>query len=326
MLNERGLPSVTLIIPTFNRADLISETLKYAFSQTVRFSEIIVIDDGSTDDTAAILKQYGAELRVIRTTNQGVQAARNRGVREATTEYVVFCDSDDLLLSNYVEVIFDWLARHKACNSIYINFNKFNFEKSEPDHFTQAPREFFEGAILNEQFVSDIPDLYARHLVTCALYLTGLAITKDLYEKIGGFDESFKGVGAEDSEFTLRVISSGNTALCRLPLAKIRRHSGNDSGDSLRMTVGSVKILEYILNHHERARAYRLVIRSEIDRLRRDAAIVAFSKKDFETTKTMLSHDFADPLSVKFILKKIIIHLPNRLRDIAWRLTQTSKD
>ena len=84
----------TLIIPAYNRGDLIAQTLQSAFTQSIHFDEIIVVDDGSTDDTPSVLKQFENRVKVIRTENQGVQHARNTGVTAALHERVIFCDSD----------------------------------------------------------------------------------------------------------------------------------------------------------------------------------------------------------------------------------------
>jgi glycosyltransferase involved in cell wall biosynthesis len=86
---------LSIIIPTFNRAALIGRAIESAFQQAAPDDEIIVVDDGSTDDTRSIVQSAGGQVRYLHQENQGVAAARNHGLREATADLVAFLDSDD---------------------------------------------------------------------------------------------------------------------------------------------------------------------------------------------------------------------------------------
>lgn len=117
--------TISLVIPTYNRAHLITETVRSALNQTRAFSEIIVVDDGSQDNTAEVVAPYADRIKFIRTDNAGVQAARNTGVEAASSAYVTFCDSDDLLDPDFVETIGDWLTIGPAVELVYTNLVKF---------------------------------------------------------------------------------------------------------------------------------------------------------------------------------------------------------
>jgi len=95
--------TVSIIVPTYNRSDLLIEALDSALRQTRVPDEIVVVDDGSTDDTAATLARYGAPVVAIRQANRGVSAARNLALEHATGDILLFLDSDDLLLPTCVE-------------------------------------------------------------------------------------------------------------------------------------------------------------------------------------------------------------------------------
>lgn len=93
-MNEPS-PTISVVIPTYNRSALLPEALQSVFAQTYGDYEVVVVDDGSTDDTPRALQPFADRLRCVHQTNQGEAAARNRGVREARGEWIAFLDSDD---------------------------------------------------------------------------------------------------------------------------------------------------------------------------------------------------------------------------------------
>jgi glycosyltransferase involved in cell wall biosynthesis len=88
-------PSVSVVIPTYNYGKFIAEAIEGVFAQSLTASEIVVIDDGSTDETETVLRKFGDRVRYIKQSNQGVSAARNRGVAETKSELIAFLDADD---------------------------------------------------------------------------------------------------------------------------------------------------------------------------------------------------------------------------------------
>lgn len=96
-------PLVSVVIPTYNRAGIIAKAVSSVLTQTYREIEVIIVDDGSTDDTSAALAEFGERIRVIRQSNAGPSAARNRGAAVARGEYLAFLDSDDIWLPGKIE-------------------------------------------------------------------------------------------------------------------------------------------------------------------------------------------------------------------------------
>lgn len=313
---------VSLVIPTFNRADLIAATIDSALSQTMPFAEIIIVDDGSTDATTAVIRRYGAQLRVICTENRGVQAARNTGVQAASSAYVTLCDSDDLLQPEYVSVIAPWLGRHDDIDMVYVNFCTFDASAVQADKFSQAPENWFEGATTEGVFLWDIADLYRRTVAYQPLFPTGMMFRRRFYQDLHGYDVGFNRVGGEDWEFTLRAIAAGRIALCRSPLSRIRKHAGNDSGDLVRVLLGEVRILEHALACHDNAGQYACVMRASILARRIDAFHAAFAAGDFVTTGDVLPLLGRTGLGLGFALKKLIASLPGGVRQQVWQMTQ----
>src|SRR5713101_4378980 len=86
---------ISAVIPTYNRGHIVGRAIESALGQELAPSEIIVVDDGSVDNTRSVVESYGQAVRYVRQSNRGVSAARNRGVKEAAYEWIAFLDSDD---------------------------------------------------------------------------------------------------------------------------------------------------------------------------------------------------------------------------------------
>lgn len=319
------LPTISLVIPAYNRADLVAETIESALDQTWPFSEIIVVDDGSTDNTPTVLAQYANRITVIRTTNCGVQAARNTGIAATKTDLITLCDSDDLLEPTLSETLAAWLGAHPDIDCCFCNFITFDQHGTYSDKFSQAPAGYFDGAIeQDDRFLTGIPDLYRRMLEFQPLFQSGLTFRKAFFNAIGGYDLRFKGIGAEDWEFTLRAAACGNIALCAYPLARVRRHPGNDSANAMHMNIGEVEILEFGLRNHPNAAKYQTAILKTIDDRRIRAFDAAFALGNFPLAKNILANISTPPDAVNFHLKRVITVLPTVIGKPLWNLTQNT--
>ncbi|WP_394778176.1 glycosyltransferase family 2 protein [Undibacterium sp.] len=314
--------SISLVIPTFNRAKLVVNTVESALRQTLPFTEIIVVDDGSTDGIQEALAPFGNRISCIRTPNCGVQAARNTGVAAASSEYVTLCDSDDLLQVDFVSTVAPWLGSNSFCDILYSNFVCFDSKKVHADKFSRAPKGYFYGAQSDGDFLYDVPDLYGRTISFQPLFPTGSTFKKAFYESIGGYNPALRGVGSEDWEFALRAIVFGRLALCTKVVTAIRKHDKNQSQDNLRQTIGETKILEYALKHHAAAVAYKETITASIKKRRQNAFDSAFSRGNFDTANEVLSFISERPSSLKFRTKTAIMALPPTVRNAVWRVSQ----
>ncbi|MES2900202.1 MAG: glycosyltransferase [Pseudomonadota bacterium] len=313
---------LSLIIPSYNRGDLIGETILSALTQTVPFVEIIVVDDGSTDNTLSVLAEFGDRIKVIEQANGGVQRARNVGVAHARGQYIVLCDSDDLLEKDYVAMALGALRLRPETDAFYCNFRTFTGDEIHNDKFSQGPADWFDGAQRDGDIVWDVPDIYARTVTFQPLFMSGCLIRKAFYEELGGFDTQFNNVGGEDWEFTLRCLALGNVTVAQRPLARIRKHGSNDSADPIRMVRGTAQILEYALQAHPKAQQYRDHIRRGIEERRLSVFHVAFSHGQFDVAEEMLGLLEHKPTDANFILKRTITGLPGWMRTPLWKLSQ----
>jgi glycosyltransferase involved in cell wall biosynthesis len=196
--------SVSVVIPTYNRRLLVGRAIESVLAQTRPADEIIVVDDGSTDDTFAWLNtQYGDRITCIRQSNQGVAVARNTGLKTATCTFVGFLDSDDI-----------WLPEKLALQIPVL---------SDPSISLAATNWCWEGAPEDDQFsalgfLSPKPMEIDREplLRLCDRQDHGLIVPscifrRDLIEKLGGFDTSLR--ISEDMDLLYRLADEGAFAV-----------------------------------------------------------------------------------------------------------------
>lgn len=179
---------VSVIIPAYNRAWCLPEAIDAVLAQTYRDYELIVVDDGSTDGTASILKTYGDKISRRRQTNRGVSAARNLGVQKARGELIAFLDSDDLWKP-------EKLARQVA------------FFDRHPDAMICQTEEIWirRGVRVNPKQRHRKPSgwIFEPSLALCLVSPSAVMMRRELLEKTGGFDETLP--ACEDYDLWLRV-------------------------------------------------------------------------------------------------------------------------
>jgi glycosyltransferase involved in cell wall biosynthesis len=133
-MRPKHMPLVSIVIPTYNQPVFLREALDSVFAQTFNDYEIIVVNDGSTDDTAEQLKRYGNRIRAIDQSNQGTGPARNRGMDEAVGRYIAFLDHDDLWHPSKLETQVAYMQSHPDCVGSSVPFaysttpDKINFD------------------------------------------------------------------------------------------------------------------------------------------------------------------------------------------------------
>jgi glycosyltransferase involved in cell wall biosynthesis len=187
-------PQVSIIIPTYNRAWIIEEAIDSVLAQDYTEFELIVVDDGSTDQTSDVLNAYGNDIKVLCQKNKGVSAARNRGIAEASGKFIAFLDSDDL-----------W---HPQKLSAQIDF--FN---QTPDALICQTEEIWvrNGLRVNPKKRHKKPSgmIFKPSLKLCLVSPSAVMIHRGLFDRVGGFDETL--AACEDYDLWLRIS-------CRFPI------------------------------------------------------------------------------------------------------------
>ncbi len=179
---------VSVIIPTFNRAQLVGEAVVSALGQEAVDFEVIVVDDGSTDDTRSVLAAFGAAIRPVFQPNRGVSAARNTGIRTANREWLAFLDSDDLWLPRKLRRQLDFLLERpdfKICQTEEIWLR--NGRRLNPRNYHQKPQGY----------------CFPRLLERCLISPSAVVIHRGVFDEVGFFDESLP--ACEDYDLWLRI-------------------------------------------------------------------------------------------------------------------------
>ena len=138
------MPKISVIIPTYNRSSLLKQAIDSVLQQTFNDFEVIVVDDGSTDDTRDVIKQIGDErIRYFYKDNGGASSARNLGLIKAQGEYISFLDSDDLWPENYLEIMVSNLEKMPDYGAAYSLFKNYSsdgrvVDEVENDYFTSG--------------------------------------------------------------------------------------------------------------------------------------------------------------------------------------------
>ena len=276
---------VSVIVPTFNRAALIGQTIDSLLAQTTAPAEVIVVDDGSADDTEAVVRRYGSQVRYHRVEakgsgNIGPSAARNVGVSLAKSTWIAFCDSDDLWLPTKLE---RQLRIHALCPTVEYSFTDFSHVVSgawEPQsRFAQAPPGYWEEqrrVLENGIWIYEV-SFYERAVRFQPVAPSTVLMSKRRFDALGGFCERFSRGLFEDVEFALRNAGHPPVGVLAEPEVGIRRHDGNRSADMLANWLDQVKILEYILATHAAAKACAELLGDEIQKRRGYAAGRAFA-------------------------------------------------
>ena len=249
----------TIVVPTYNRADLIAETLDALLAQTQRPAEIIVIDDGSTDTTQQGLAPYNQSVTSVRIENSGELVARNTGLRAAKTPLVAFCDSDDIWSPDCLATLSAQWRTTPELLACYANFRFLrNGTLSDDTKFNGAPEDFWNGlkqtSANSGVFESQIID---RLLQFQPFFPSCMMVAREKFIAAGGWDEGTTRLVGCDFATALRVGANPPIAVVHCPLVAIRKHAQNFSADTEKMNLGDANVLEYVLPHSPGTRPFR---------------------------------------------------------------------
>lgn len=287
---------ISAVVPAYDATGYLAETLASVRGQTEPVDDVVVVDDGSGDETAAVARSQGARV-VEHAENRGVAAARNTGVRAAENEWVAFLDADDLWKPRKIERQYDVVRRHPDVRVVF----------SDREH-TRG------GEIVRRRFLPDHPpyrrvektrlgdDVHRLDRASLGRALfpgnflkpSTLLLHRDLFERVGGFDERFTAPGSlvgtcEDQDLALRLVVHTDPVVVEEPLVSYRLREGSVSSDTVGLKVGYAYLSDRVMAHPERypegAPEY---FRDRKPQVLREAALVCMHDGDFETASLLL--------------------------------------
>jgi glycosyltransferase involved in cell wall biosynthesis len=235
-------PAVSVVIATYNRANYLAETIDSVLSQSFQKFELIVVDDGSTDETRRVVAPYGSRVRYLYEENRGPSAARNLGARNASAGWISIQDSDDLCLPKHLETLYGYANKHPESGMVFANGSYLG----GPAHNRETIIPAAKSRRLAEQGVR-LEDLFDKSIVR----LQAALISKRCYDDVGGHDESLR--ISMDLDLTFRLISRYPVAYLDEVVFSYRRHSGNISGNQELRLLENIRVIEKLLGQNVEA-------------------------------------------------------------------------
>lgn len=229
-------PTVTVVIPAFNCEAYIVETLKSVFAQTYAATEVIVVDDGSSDQTRERVSEFRGRVQYVRQENAGVSRARNRGIACAKGEYIAFLDADDIWLPDKLMKQVAMLSAEKNKECVHTNYALLLISSSG---WTESPAKW-EPARKN--YLSEF--IHGRRF-----RMSSLLVSKKCIDDIGGFDEKIPGRYSEDLDLFLRISEKVRIGYIGDPLVLYRRHGNSTTatGHARELAVCDLYVFEAAL-------------------------------------------------------------------------------
>lgn len=234
-------PLVSVVIPVYNGAKYLREACESVLSQTYEPLELIVVDDGSTDDSPQVIRSYGSRVASIRQDNGGVSRARNTGIQAAKGEYVAFLDQDDWFLPDKIA---RQVERFRADGSLGLVHTGILQYSSESQSYVKGIYQNISTDPLEGWCYDRL--LFANGIINSSVMVRKTALTLS-----GGFDETMPGNTIQDYDLWLRI--ARRFPLCYVPesLTVIRLHREQGTWDRRAMLKEEVRLMERVLTIEE---------------------------------------------------------------------------
>jgi len=226
-------PLVSVVIPTYNRAEWIGGAVESVLSQEFQNYELIVVDDGSTDETPKVLERYSDRIRMIRQANCGVSAARNTGVASSNGDFIAFLDSDDL-----------WLPGKLSRQVVF-------FQQNSDARICQTNEIWIRNGVRvnpGKRHRKRSGQIFAPSLRLCLVSPSAVMLRKKLFDDIGGFDEDLP--ACEDYDLWLRIGSRYPIYLIDEPLIVKRGGHEDQLSKTPKLDVFRIRSLVKLLDAH----------------------------------------------------------------------------
>lgn len=238
-------PNVSVIIPTYNREDVISRAIDSVLEQTYTDYEIIIVDDGSTDNTEEVINELQREhdeITFFSQENAGAAVARNHGIRKANGNYIAFLDSDDQWLPEKLETQLELFRESDQANLGFVGANKIIY-KCDSDDEVVSKKDFYQSRFSEKEQPFTLEDFLS---LKNPISPTTALISAKALEDVGGFDPECP--PHEDFELWIRLREQYDFETTWTPLAKYRDWEEGISKTT--MSGKKARVKSYIMNKH----------------------------------------------------------------------------
>jgi len=259
------LTNISVIIPVFNRESTISRAIDSVLNQTYKSLEIIVVDDGSTDKTAEILKSYSNNIKVIHQKNSGVSVARNNGIKNSIGEWIALLDSDD-----------EWLPNKLKLEVDYINEN-LDMKILQTEEIWIRNGKRIDPKKYHKKIAGNI---FQKSLELCLVSPSAVIFKRSLFNEIGEFDEDLP--VCEDYDYWLRVSLKYPVGLIKkYGIIKYGGHSDQLSQKYWGMDRFRIQSLEKIINNKslDKQEKQKIINNKSLDKQEKQMVLNTLLKK-----------------------------------------------
>ncbi len=300
---------VSVIIPTYNRAEYVTQAIDSVLAQTYADYEIIVVDDGSTDNTKAVLLPYMDRIRYIYQENAGASAARNTGIKAAKGDWVAFLDSDDEWLPGKLAVQIRAVESHPQLVAHTVNVDLSNYGNHDQTSFLHCgfPLKDEEGIIKAPLL------LHFKHRTI--VMPPAVICRKDIVVQAGLFDESLS--ICEDYDFMCRIALQGSWGYSTRVLAVVHRRpegiknlSADRYSDAIKRCSSLIKTHSKLLKNQKLTKRERSVTAKLLSSNYRELGQHLLLKEDYKRARESFRLAFHSYLSVKSISWSMVSKLP----------------
>ncbi|OGB33428.1 MAG: hypothetical protein A3F78_22320 [Burkholderiales bacterium RIFCSPLOWO2_12_FULL_61_40] len=220
-LTDRGYPLVSVVMPAYNARPFIEESIASVLSQDYPSIELIVVDDGSSDGTTEAVARWGDRVKVIRQTNAGPAAARNRGIAQAQGEFLAFLDADDVWLPGKISLQVQYLQDHPEVGVVFGDFLHWHAQTDGSFLRPPTPPEPNPHCAIEP---AQSGWIYTDLLLDSTICIITAMVRRSVVQTVGGMDEAL--ATGEDYDFWLRVSRQFRVHRSHCPLACYRLHAG----------------------------------------------------------------------------------------------------
>ena len=257
-------PSITVVIPCFNAGRYIAATLKSVLAQDIAGLEVVVVDDGSSDRSAALVRQNFPAVRLIEQANQGVASARNLGLHEARGEWVAFIDADDLWLPGKLQAQFELLRRNTRARMACTAWQVWTSIDPEPPAAYLAELRAQAGDVTRWQGPSGW--IYPELLLDCVVWTSTVLAHRSVFEEVGVFDPDLR-IG-EDYDLWLRASRVTPILRAGQPYALYRMHPASITKGAPEANYGNVVVSRALARWGYAGPDGRSADKADVDRAR----------------------------------------------------------